>query len=125
MCQVKIILLFHHMIGALVTDRISKPIRSAIRTNDVKADDFGLLAMVRGEIRNQKCGIRPHDRGPVPFVKPLRLHADFSRRGFPAFYAPFEQPHRIRHASFVMLLLDFRMHVAPRRGTADVGQTRP
>ena len=62
MRQVKIILLFHHMIGTFVTDRVAKAVRGAIRANDVKANHFGFLAMVRGEIRNQKRGIRPHDR---------------------------------------------------------------
>ena len=98
--QVEIISLFKLMVGELVSNRQADAQRRSVRTDEIDARDFRLLATVFGICRhNERFPVRAQHRA-VALVDPFRRDADLARCGAPAFDTPLEDFHAVIHFGF-------------------------
>ncbi|MNR01578.1 hypothetical protein D3C85_1173860 [compost metagenome] len=121
MGEVQVVAPFHHMVGELVTQRITDAIRLAVVADDIKAGQFRFFAGVFGKRRHREVRARAHNDAAVTLVEPFRLRANLAGDGFPALQAPLEYTHGVGHAGFNGAVL--LVHFVPGCGAAQMGQT--
>ena len=75
----QIILPLGDVIRKLVAQGESDPIRLSIRTDQINSDQLRFFTAIQSKRWNWNRRIGCYDRAAVPFVKPFRLGANFSR----------------------------------------------
>ena len=63
------------MIGKLIGERKSKPVRRAVRPDQIHPGEFWLLARIFSKSGRDKIGTGCHQPVAVAFVKPFWLHS--------------------------------------------------
>ena len=109
------------MVGKLVAERETDPVRLAIVADDVQAGDLGLFATVERKRRHlERLFARAHDRA-VALVKPFGRDARAAAFRLAAFNAHAKHFHAVRQR--LHRAVDLLVHRVARVGAAQMGQT--